>query len=332
MWSNALLLILALISTVATVILASAAAVGSTGSSSYSGVRPDDATMGFIIVPSMLAFIPGALVLVFFPLAGRRRGLTTGISTMSFSIASFIVLLDPVTLRIPELTLLTVGRLLTLATTVAALLPAGQGVAVPWPTFQRRCKRAFILSGGFIIVLATSWSAIGTTITPLDFNDTPLGPLTLAGLTIAGTTALAAAYFAGVRYVPLLVGGTVVTYGIAGVLANETEPAIMFSLLGLLVLGAFYWQIQRTAERPPRESWETRWHKWRWPLAILPVAASATLGSLNGFVYFLWIPAIFVFAPGIILLLHAMAELTPSRFTDAVTRFRDKSPLVLHFD
>ena len=197
-------------------------------------------------------------MLVFSRMAGRPRGLTTGISAISFSIA-FSVLLQP-SLDDTELTLLTVGRLLTLATTVAALLPAGQGVAVPWPTFQRRCKRAFILSGGFI-VLATGWLVIVMTTSPLDFDKTLLGPLMLAGFTASGTIVLAAAYFAGVRYTPLVAGGAMLVHGGAATLANQFEMALGFGLPGLLVLGAFYWQIRRTAERPPREPWETRWRK-----------------------------------------------------------------------
>lgn len=143
-------------------------------------------------------------------------------------------------------------RLVTLATTVAALLPAGQGAAVPWTTFQLRCRRAFVLSSGFVVALAVGWLVIGTTIFPLNFGDVPTGPLTLAGLTIAGTTVLAAAYFAGVRYIPLLAGGAVAGCGVGFTLAYETELAFVFGLPGLLVLGGFYWQLRRVAERPPR--------------------------------------------------------------------------------
>ena len=327
-WNNALLLILALMSTVATAILSFRAAAAGDWAE-FLRYGPTNAAEGFAILPSLIAVVPGTVVLVFSRMAGRRRGTTTGISAVIFGIAALLLTTQLRLAHAHVLIPVFVGiRLVTLATTVAALLPAGQGVAVPWATFQRRCRRAFVLSSGFVVVLGAS------VLTANGFawnspNELILVVVT-AGSIIPGTTVLAAAYFAGVRYVPLLAGGAVAGCGVGLTLANETELALVFGLPGLLALGGFYWQMRRVAERPPLDFWETRWHKWRWPLAMLPVVATATVDW--PFYFRSVLALVFASIAAGMLLLHAITELISDRFAGTVLRFRNKLPFLLHFD
>jgi len=87
------------------------------------------------------------------------------------------------------------------------------------------------------------------------------------GLLASGSVLLAAAYFAGVRLIPVGAGGTAIAFGVVTGIDAATDLAyeLLFCSAALVALGGCYWQLRRTAERPPQDFWETRWRGWKWP-------------------------------------------------------------------
>ncbi|TWF93842.1 hypothetical protein [Saccharopolyspora dendranthemae] len=281
-WSNALLLVGALVSSVGAAILLWQH--GGDWEKIGKELNSPEWEAGLLVIPVLTAFPLATVALVFSPMAGRRRGVITGSGELMFSLTTFLGMtlfyLNSEDVVVPVI----VGiRFAALVTTIVAVRSTLRDAVVPWETFHLRCRRAFALSTGFVLVLTTSWAVVRWAFFPLEFGGDEIGVPTLVGLGFAGTVLVTAAYLCGVRYIPLLAGGTVALLGVVFTIADDTFLTLVFAPPGLLVLGAFYWQVRRAAQHPPLELWETRWQKWKWPLAIAALAAAGAISfALSG--------------------------------------------------
>jgi len=134
---------------------------------------------------------------------------------------------------------------------------------------------------------------------------------------------LGAAYFAGVRLIPLGAGGLIIFLGFAG-------SALLLNLAALPVLAGFYWQLRRTAERPPPDFWETRWREWKWPLAVLAVAVTMLVAWLASQE---WSTTLAIGAvPTAIAVLILAHDLATDHLGDFVQHHRLGARFPLHFD
>lgn len=153
------------------------------------------------------------------------------------------------------------------------------------------------------------------------------GVPTLLGMFGGGSVLLAAAYFAGVRLIPLGVGATALTVCVVAFLNGDTSSVLLSVGPALLALAGFSWQLMRTAARPPVDFWETRWREWKWSLAVLAVAATVLVTW-----YFSaeWATTLaFGAVPATVALLSLADDLATDRFAGAVQRIRTRSPLHL---
>ena len=97
-----------------------------------------------------------------------------------------------------------------------------------------------------------------------------------------------------------------------------------------MTLGGFYWQLRRTAERPPLDFWETLWREWKWPLAVLSVAATVlTTWSISQD----WTAAlVFGAVPATFALLNLAYDLATDHLAGVVQRYRLGSWFPVHLD
>jgi hypothetical protein len=133
-----------------------------------------------------------------------------------------------------------------------------------------------------------------------------------------------------VRAIPLFAGGTIVLFGLIFTIRGGDVLALLFGLPGLLVLAAFWRQLQRARERPPLDFWETAWSEWKWPLAVAATVATAafTWYFSGDLVWVLWLTAV----PATWAVLNLAVDLLAYRVTSIVARYRLDSRLLLHLN
>ena len=318
-WMNGLLAVAALASSIIVAVL-----VADEGA--RSAWWQSDAPLAVTFLPAIVicSFVPAVMTLVFSSLSRRPRGAVVGGSSIAFVVALVVceIWIDgllPDDIAVAAVALLAV-RLLTLAATVAVLLRPRRPEPVPWATFRRRNRAAFLAGAGFLIMAALS-AMIGSMDAPTS------GVPTLLGMFGGGSVLLAAAYFAGVRLIPLGVGATALTVCVVAFLNGDTSSVLLSVGPALLALAGFSWQLMRTAARPPVDFWETRWREWKWSLAVLAVAATVLVTW-----YFSaeWATTLaFGAVPATVALLSLADDLATDRFAGAVQRIRTRSPLHL---
>ena len=208
-------------------------------------------------VGGALVLAPAIIALVYSPLAGRRRGVVTGGVALMYLPALTIALpvIGSDNPAIAHLALLGVFGT-ALAVTVAALLKANKRAPRPRPRFQRRNRITFTLALGMTCLATFTWWAIQSQLI--------LGPSSPAvdsvrlgliqALFVSGVIVLAAAYFAGVRFIPLLAGGTILVFTVSFIIeASDLLPTTLLGLAAAVVVACFYWQMTRVRVRPPLE-------------------------------------------------------------------------------
>ena len=219
----------------------------------------------------------------------------------------------------PQCALLAV-RLLTLAATVAVLLRPRRPEPVPWATFRRRNRAAFLAGAGFLIMAALS-AMIGSMDAPTS------GVPTLLGMFGGGSVLLAAAFIRRRATHPAR-GGRDRIDRLCRRFSQRRHELVLLSVgPALLALAGFSWQLMRTAARPPVDFWETRWREWKWSLAVLAVAATVLVTW-----YFSaeWATTLaFGAVPATVALLSLADDLATDRFAGAVQQIRTRSPLHL---
>jgi hypothetical protein len=270
--------------------------------------------------------IPAVITVVFSAMAGSPRGAVMGGSSIAF-LMTLAICDEGRTSASPEAdagvaaVVLLAVRLLTLASTVAALLLPRRTWPVQWATFQKRNRIAFAVATGVVMILALAVIAVNTTEMAEGSIASALSIVASLGLLAGGSVVSAAAYFAGVRLIPLGAGVMVILVG----LLMGSLGAMFVAVL--LTFGCFYLQLRRTADHPPVDFWETRWRRWKWPLAVLAVVATVVLiWQLSGE----WTVAFVVGAfPATIALLNLINDLATDRFAGLVQRLGSWLPLHL---
>jgi hypothetical protein len=282
------------------------------------------------------SLVPAVITVVFSPMSGSRRGVVIGASSIAFFIA-LVICNEVRTAAAPgddigvAAVALLAAQLLTLSSTVAALLLSRRTPPVQWETFQKRNRIAFLMATGVVVVGTLAWAvAKADLISGLSqLLDEVVGFVVACAMLASGLVLLGAAYFAGVRLIPLGVGGAVILAGVA--LGVDTAAGGVYALLfcpaALLTLSGFYWQVRRTAQRPPLDFWETRWREWKWPLAVLAVAATVLpVWLLSGE----WAGALaFGAFPATCALLNLIYDLATDRFAGVLQRLGSRLPLHL---
>lgn len=266
-----------------------------------------------------LSYAPSTITFVYSLLARRRRGLILGGSSLVFltiAIASLFVftISSSGTAAIPAALL--AARILTLIPTVMALRRSRQqGQPVTWPAFQKRNRVTFLVTTAALLCTL-----------PLDAVSS--GLWILVNMAVLPTL-LASAYFAGVRIIPLMAGGLVLS--ISNAVMTDGLPLLFIGApASILVLSAFYWQLRRVKEHPPLDFSETKWRKWKWPIAVATVAATATVTS---FLDSNWTAVLILTAiPAMWTALSAVSELLSNRLARAASRCRLVSWILFHLD
>ena len=335
-WGNGLLAAVATVSTLGLVVLAVGAAVAGEFDGFASEVsRLSTWPWRVVILVPLFAGAPAVVVLIFSWILHRRRGVVLGLSTVVFLDVVLTVVVR--TTDVVGAAILLGARLLTLVAIVAALRPPpSRALPIPWTTFERYNRRTFL----------GSLAALAVVIVVLPFADDAISGSTnelaqflllnavFVGLFGAAAGVLAAAYVGGVRAVPLTVGGTIAGFGLGFGLSyginGDFGEALLYGIPCLLLLACGYLQLRRVTDRPPLDFWETRWHDWKWPLAIAAVVATAVISwSFSGsWVATLWVTAI----PATAAVLNLATELLGDRLARAAQRHRLGARISLHFD
>jgi hypothetical protein len=334
-WGNGLLAAVATVSTLGLVVLAVGAAVAGEFDGFASEVsRLSTWPWRVVILGPLFAGAPAVVLLIFSWILHRRRGVVLGLSTVVFLDVVLTVVVW--TTDVVGAAILLGARLLTLVAIVAALRPPSRALPIPWTTFERYNRRTFL----------GSLAALAVVIVVLPFADDAISGSTnelaqflllnavFVGLFGAAAGVLAAAYVGGVRAVPLTVGGTIAGFGLGFGLSHgingDFGEALLYGIPCLLLLACGYLQLRRVTDRPPLDFWETRWHDWKWPLAIAAVVATAVISwSFSGnWVATLWVTAI----PATAAVLNLATELLGDRLARAAQRHRLGARISLHFD
>jgi hypothetical protein len=284
---------------------------------------------------SLLALMPGIVVLTFSLLSRRPRGCVIGGSSVVFLAALFLSIGYAGASDDALAVVLLVVRLVTLASTLAGLLLNRGTVPVQWATFQRRNRTTFLVSAGTLVVGTSMVAALNAGLPAVPEQSSTAFTLVVEaamviGLYGGGPVLLGAAYFAGVRLIPLGAGAMIIFFGIDAAFTSTVGPGLLFCPAALLVLAAFYWQLRRTAERPPPDFWETRWREWKWPLAVLAVAGTMLVAWLASEEWSVTLACGAV--PAVIALLTLAHDLATDHLAGFVQRHRLGARIPLHFD
>ena len=286
-----------------------------------------------------LSYVSAAIALIFSLLARRWRGVVVGLSSAVFFAALFICARWGNAVESAEedavvATTLLSARLLTLGSITAALLLPRAARPVQWSSFQGRNRSAFFVAAGVVVAIVGGWMVTTANLvegwTQLT-RDPVWGDVIESSAVFvvfaAAPILLAAAYFAGVRLIPLVAGGTILAFCAGAGMAGDTRLLLSLAFPAALVLAGFYWQFRRTVEWPPLDFWETRWREWKWPLTVLTVAATATV---TWFLSKAWDVVLVISAvPATVALLNLAYNLTLDRLA-RVIQLGSRFPL--HFD
>ena len=217
-WMNGLLAIGALVSSIITAVFAMDKGVLSAWWLQADGQSIE----GSLPIIAALSLPLAAIALVFSLLSRRWRGAVVGGGSVIFLGALLLCYSRDQDASAEDVAVAAVAllaaRLLTLVAIVAALFLRRSTQPVTWATFQGRNRIAFLAGVGSLIMAALA-AKIG-------WLDAPASGIPiLLGMFGGGAVLLAAAYFAGVRLIPLAVGGAVITVSIVG---GITPPRISF--------------------------------------------------------------------------------------------------------